>query len=364
VNLYFRLGDAEHQRGSSDGELAYYRQALDVCRKWVSESAGPEATSNLRDAYHEFGSALARSGNLHAARDSFQRAEKLSEELGQQKGTRIEHSYNAISLQTSFGDVLGATDDPNFGDRAGAVSHYRKAAAIAESLAAADPQNRNARRNVASCYRRLGMMHVDDNPAAGLDYYRKALKISEDLNTGEPTNLEYLYAVSRAHMGVGEALHNLRRNDEAISNLQRAVELQNAIAATSPGRIWNLRILSRTYALLGRSWLQRGDQGRALGALRNGLAAADRILQRAPHSLYHQLDRADVLEALGRYYAALAAQPRGNDERRAELRNEARSCFQQSLAIWQSWHRRKVGAPYAAHRERQMSLAIASLGGS
>jgi tetratricopeptide (TPR) repeat protein len=360
ANVYFRLSDAEYQRGAANGELEFSLKALQVCQDWVAAAPGLAATRNLRDAYHKVGTARARNGDLHGAQEALLRAERISDELLRQNGATPEYAYNSIALQNSFGDVFGATDDPNFDDRAGALSHYRKAFAMAEALATADPQNRNARRNLASCYRRLGMMHVDSEPAAGLDYYQKALSISEDLNVGG-LNLEYLYAVSRAHMGVGEALHNLRRYDDAVRNLQRGVELQSVIADRSPDRIWNLRVLSRTYALLGSALLAQGDTDRALEAFEDGLAAADRMLRRAPSSLYHQLDRADVLEAMGRAYVLMAERPRLSAERRRILREEARSFFAQSLAIWQNWTSRRVGLPYATRRAARAGNMIASI---
>jgi hypothetical protein len=47
--------------------------------------------------------------------------------------------------------------------------------------------------------------------------------------------------------------------------------------------------------------------------------------------------------------------------RRPELKTEARLWFRKSLAIWQDWKRRKVGAPYAGVREAQVTALIASI---
>jgi tetratricopeptide (TPR) repeat protein len=298
---------------------------------------------------------------LFGARESFKKALEASGQLRARADSRPEQQQNVISLHNAFGDLLAATDDPNLGDRPAALVHYQTALSIAQKLASADPKNVNARRNLAACYRRLGMMHVDTNPPKGLEYYGNALAVAQDLSAGDPPNVEYRYAASRACMGIGEALLNLRRYDEAVANLTRAVELQKEIAAVSPERVWNLRVLSRTYALLGTALLQRGERERSLEALQQGLAAADRMLERAPASLYHALDRADVLEAMGRYYVTLAGWPgvRPADRRRSE--QDARSCYQKSLSMWQGWTRRKVGAPYAARRESRAAAALAAI---
>jgi len=359
VNLYFRLGDAEYQQGNADGELAYYRKALEVSEKWASVDTGSEALKNLRDCYHEVGAAQARTGDLHSARDSYQKAEEAAIKLSNKADAALGQRYDTISLHNAFGDILAAPDDPNFGDRAGALRRYQAALELAQASAAADPKNLNARRTLAICYRRIGMLLAHGKPAESVGYYEKALPIAEDLYGSDPTNVEYRYALSRSYMGLGEALYALRKNDDAIQYLIRAVDLQKSIEATSPERIWNLRVFSRTCGILGSALLERGDPVRALEALREGLAVADRMLQHAPSSLYHQLDRADAMEALGAYYRTLSTRSGLSAARRDELKAEGRSWFNKSLAIWQDWTSRNLGAPYAAGRQSQAATLIA-----
>jgi len=360
VNLYFRLGDAEYQQGDANGELAYYRKGLEVSEKWVSADGGSEAVANLRDCYQQVGNALARMGDLHSARDSFEKAEEVTGKLLSRADVHFERRYNAIGVHNALGDILAAPDDPNFGDRVDALRHYQAALNIAESLAAADPKNLNARRNLAICYRRFGMVLTHSKPMEALAYYEKALPVAQDLYAIDPSNIEYRYALSRTFMGLGEALHLLHKNDVAIQNLTRAVDLEKAIAASSPERIWTLRIFSRTYGILGSALLESGDPEKALQALQEGLGVADGMLQRAPASLYHQLDRADALEALGHHYLRTSAQATIAQSRRTQLRAEARSWFLKSLAIWQDWMARNLAAPYAARRQSQAAALVGS----
>ena len=361
LNIYSRLADAEYQRGFADRELAYYRKMFEIAQQWSANGGDTVATSSLRDAYHLVGTAQTRTGDLFGARESFRRALVASEELARRADAKPEQRASMISLHNAFGDVLAAPDDPNFGDRSGALVHYEAALGIAKELAAADPRNVNARRNIAACYRRLGLIHVDHDPAQALTYYTMALKISQELSSGDSENAEYRYAVSRASMGVGEALHNMNRHDDAIRNLTHAIDVQKAIDAVSPERIWNLRVLSRSYTLLGAASLAAGEPDRALDSLREGLAVADRMLERAPASLFHTLDRADVLEAMGSYYLKRAGRRGIDGGERRQWQQEAKSCFQKSYSIWEGWTRRKVAAPYAARREMRAAAAIASI---
>jgi hypothetical protein len=47
--------------------------------------------------------------------------------------------------------------------------------------------------------------------------------------------------------------------------------------------------------------------------------------------------------------------------RRPELKAEARQWFRKSLAVWQDWKRRNVGAPYAGMREGKVTASIKSI---
>jgi tetratricopeptide (TPR) repeat protein len=256
----------------------------------------------------------------------------------------------------SLGDLFGAPDDPNLGDPANALTHYQHAFTLARDLATNDRNNVNARRNIATCYWRLCMISVEDKPATAVEFCQKAVQISEELRTADPRNAEYRYHASRAYLWMGEALRRLQRPVEAVQSLNRALKIQKAIAEVSPERIWNLRALSRTYLFLGSALLDGGDPDGALDALREGLAVADRMLQRAPSSLSHQIDRADLLEAMGRHFLTLASRP---NAQRAVLKQQARTHFQQSLAIWQYWTRLKLAIPYCPRREAQVVRALA-----
>jgi len=131
--------------------------------------------------------------------------------------------------------------------------------------------------------------------------------------------------------------------------------------AIAPQRIWNLRVLSRSYVYLAAAQLDGGYPDEALASLRKGLQVAEQILQRAPSSLPHQLDRADVLEGMARYYAARSRAPRLSAGERAEFRRQALSSLEGSVAIWRSWIQINRARAYAIRRESQAAQVRASL---
>ena len=96
----------------------------------------------------------------------------------------------------------------------------------------------------------------------------------------------------------------------------------------------------------GDTLLALGDKKGALDSYRKGLAAAERILQRAPTSLPHNLDRADLLEAIGLYYMKTGS------------KKEASPWFEQSLTIWRDWTKRNLAASYAGRRVRRIQTLL------
>jgi tetratricopeptide (TPR) repeat protein len=161
--------------------------------------------------------------------------------------------------------------------------------------------------------------------------------------------------------GLGQALYRLGRRTEALQHLGRALELQKSIEEAAPEQLWLLRSTSRAHMVMGNVLLQQGDTERALANYREGLSYAERSFKHFSSSLSLELDRAELLEAIGAYYLALTAQPGAGDSRRAELKEEARSWYQKSLAIWRDWASRKVAVPYAERRMSRTLSVIASM---
>ena len=165
------------------------------------------------------------------------------------------------------------------------------------------------------------------NPAEALQTYRKAFALSSELSSADTLNIHHRSSLADALLGIGQALHRLHKNDEAIQNLADALDLEKSIQAVAPERIFLLRTLSRTYMEMGNVLLDQGDAPRALENYSQGLAIAEKSLKLVPTSLNHDLDRGDLLQAQGRYYLTLASKPGMTHARRSQLRGEASLIF-------------------------------------
>ncbi len=351
--LYFRLGAAESRRGAAEQALIHFRRALEVSKTRAATERSVDARSTLRGAYINVANAQKESGDLYGARENSLTALRASDEaMLQPDATVFERSMLAGAHQT-IGTLLGNPDDLNLGDRPGAISHYRAALDIFEAIAASDRHDFRARDDLSGMYLSFGAILLEDQPAEALKSYQKATAISEELSKAEPPNTKYRHSLAFGHMGIGECLHRLGKSSEALPKLLAALEIMKSLTAPAPDQISWIGEIGRIHRGIGNALLAGSDEKGAQENFRQALATTEELLRRAPSSLYFQRHRADVLECIGRYYATLAA-------RRPELKAEARSWFQKSLAIWQDWTKRKVAAPYAARRESQAAAYVAS----
>jgi tetratricopeptide (TPR) repeat protein len=354
VYLYFRLGGAESRAGAADKALPYYRKALEVCQQWAVTDKSVNARSTLRGAYDILAGGQMDTGDLYGARNNYEAALKSVESaLRQPDATVYERSMLAATHQ-SLGDILGNPDEFNLGDLAGAISHHRASVEISRAIAASDQHDVRARDDLAGAYRGLGVVLLEDGPEEALEFYAQAVEISEQLSAAEPSNTKYRRDVALSQMGMGKSLHRIGRNREALQKLVPALEMMKSLAAATPDEIFLIATAGGMHRDIGNVLLAIGEEKAARENYERALAITEDLIRRTPSSLRFQRQRADALESLGRYYMALAG-------RRPELKTEARSRLQESLAIWQDWKRRNVGSPYAAARQSRVGALIASI---
>ncbi len=357
-SLHLRLADADQHRGDLPAELANVSKAVEITSQWAAADPTQTPLNALRDASSQLANAYAHAGQLEQARRAFQEALAVSERLLRVPGTGDKQRYGLIGVHRLFGDLLGAPDAPNLGRTAEAMAQYRAAASLGERLTERESRDLSARRNLADSYCRLGLLLTETQPAEALAYYAKANELAMELTAAEPRNTQNTGALADALIGEGRVLLRLGQPADALSKLARVIEIQKYLETSVPGSIWIRRGTSQAYRLAGLAHLNLGDRQQAEAHYRDGLAAADRVLEMARSSLYHHLDRADQLEAFGDYYWRLASQPGASRDARLQWLHESRTWNQQSLALWQDWKARGLAVEFATRRLAAVKAAL------
>jgi serine/threonine protein kinase/tetratricopeptide (TPR) repeat protein len=180
------------------------------------------------------------------------------------------------------GDVRGQAYSASLGDRAGAMDSYSKALRIREALVAANPNDIQARRELADNNRRIGWQLMDTAESGrGLDHLRRAVTLYLPLTAEQPQNTDLQDEVAVAHNQLGLALEDRGDLSGALDQHRHAMALREKLLAGNPDDPRYRRGLSVTDENIGRALFLTGDVAGALEmndkarALREALVAQD-----------------------------------------------------------------------------------------
>jgi non-specific serine/threonine protein kinase/serine/threonine-protein kinase len=126
-------------------------------------------------------------GAMPARKLLVSRAQEYLDSLSQESAGDLTLQQELASAYDRVGDLLGFSGTANLGDFTGALQNYKKAIAIRESAAAANPDDDQLAENLLNNYFRLSFVLQDagDFPGA-LEDLQKALPLAQRLLTGHP----------------------------------------------------------------------------------------------------------------------------------------------------------------------------------
>lgn len=139
-----------------------------------------------------------------------------------------------------IGLIQGNSYHSNLGDSEGAIKSYLRSLEIRQSLANADPTNRQLQHELADSHEGVGDMHYTVNKLAkGLESYEQAVAIRERIVAEEPSNLDYKYSLAgvlgkRGDISGMEGFPNLGDTAGAVESYKRGVKLYEELIAAAP----------------------------------------------------------------------------------------------------------------------------------
>ncbi len=105
------------------------------------------------------------------------------------------------------GDVRGGESSGSLGDMAGALESYTKALRIREAVVAANPNDAQARRDLAGSHQKIGYRLLDTGErSTGEDHLQKALTLYLDLTREQPANDDLQLELSETRNQLGTAM--------------------------------------------------------------------------------------------------------------------------------------------------------------
>jgi serine/threonine protein kinase/tetratricopeptide (TPR) repeat protein len=182
------------------------------------------------------------------------------------------------------GDVRGGVSGGgSLGDIAGAVESYTKALRIREALVALEPDDAQARRDLASSHGKLGgrLMGTAEE-SDGFEHLRKALALGLDLTREQPANDDLQLELANTRTRLGQALTS--RNDFAgsLEQLRAALAICEKLAASNPQDQRYRRALGANHASIGFVLFLQKDIAGAIEANNKSLALGEALIAENP----------------------------------------------------------------------------------
>jgi eukaryotic-like serine/threonine-protein kinase len=262
------------------------------------------------------------------------------------KGDRSLQADLAAAYE-KIGDVQGMPRQANLGETDGAEASYRKALAIRESLAAADPKDQEVRRQLTPNYGKLSDLLWNKGDAKGaMENSRKEIAVAEALYQEDPANQanRFLLAAYRMDHGYKQAVLG---SDAAagLDTLRQGSAMLEQILAEDPKNLQARRLLSLSYGRTAE--IVRDDQKdypQALALYKKAIATLQVLVDADPNNTdfrrmvaYDQFSMAGLLANMKDTDTALAQDQEAlSSFQRLAAADPANAQFQLDIAVVRS----------------------------
>jgi non-specific serine/threonine protein kinase/serine/threonine-protein kinase len=317
--------------------------------------------------------------------DALSYLDALSREAGGDRALQAE----LAAAYERVGEVQGGSTSANLGDTTGAIASLRKALELRESVRAADPGSREARRALGTGYARLGklvwetgeladalatvrtglvhlealaregpadaasrlelgqaqdltgfMLQEQGEHAASLEHLRRARATLETLPVDGPEGPKVRRALSAAWEHEGTTLFVMGDLPRALATYRRALDLRLALSAEFPNNADYRRITGITHYNIADALHRMGRLRESLGAYRESLAIVERLAASDPANEQYTSDLpysilrvGELLAALGERTPALAQFQRARALREREVAADPTNLWKRAALI-------------------------------
>jgi non-specific serine/threonine protein kinase/serine/threonine-protein kinase len=265
---YERIGDLMMKTLDTAGALEHHRKALANSETLLSPKPQDRlARRDMTVSLDRMGDVLIETGDLKQALDFYRRSQQLREALLAEE--RNNEALRDLSISgNKIGDALLKT-----GDVAGAIGSYRRAMELAEELSRKDPNDAQARGDVAFSHLKLGnALSQADSPAEASRHYQLALKSYEQLRAADPANTQTRGNLAMVYDGLGELLAKRRDVAGAMTRHGQARAIFESLSAEDQADALARRDLALSHIRSGWTLINAGEPKTAAEHFRHALS--------------------------------------------------------------------------------------------
>ncbi|HWC96149.1 MAG TPA: protein kinase [Candidatus Sulfopaludibacter sp.] len=214
----------------------------------------------------------------------------LAKESGRDKTLELE----LATAYEKVGMVQGAPNYPSLGDRAGALSSYRKAQAIRERLSAGAPADSRAAIGLAQNYvfTALLIQHMGDLKGAA-DASRKAMRLMEQFSAAHPADSEVREMLAKAYDDLANVLGNvdspnLGDSRGAVDLYRKALQIRTTLVTADPSSREKRYWLATSYGFVAAANQALKDDPGCAEAFRQGAAILEQLMREDPLNVMYR----------------------------------------------------------------------------
>jgi serine/threonine-protein kinase len=341
---YFQLGELTDKIGDQKEALAVHRKALALRRELAaSEGADVETRLDVARSLEKVGWLLSTTDDNVGALAALQEQRELVERLEAEHPTDPVRSVLAQNHYT-IGVVHYYTGKPEE-----ALTAWRKASAIWQKLAHANPAVTQLQDDLAKTHNNIGLVLTEmGKPEEALVSYRKALAIRQKLADANPAVTDFQVGLAGTQGNIGVLLSMTGRPEEAMASYLEVLARFQKVADANPAVTKFQLKLANTQTNIGRGLDRLKRLADALTALEAGLVIRQKLARADPNS-------AVCSRALGESHAF-----RGGARVRAGQPAEAAADLRRALELWAKFPSLEI--ELLVERSRALAL-LAGLGG-
>jgi eukaryotic-like serine/threonine-protein kinase len=339
--------------------LETFTRALATATQLAERQRDGRVMDALARAHENVAEVLSQMGNLAPAVEHARRAVALLQTLTTTYPAESSHRRHLVSASSDLGDLLGSPIEFSLGQWGAAEVEYRRALAVAETLAAADPRDAQGQLTVASLNRKLGNVVARRDARSAVDLHRRAVGILDKLLATAPQNVAYRRQQALNHLWLGQSQQRLGQPAAALGSVGEALQIQQDILKNDPARQTVRQDVVASYNVRGDLQLDMGADRAALQSYTAALDVAEKVFAAARLDEWARRDRLDCYERMGNYWARHAVHPGLPVAAQVEAWNRAREWHDKSLAEWREWLRLHPNV-YIERRYDQARRAVAA----
>ena len=336
---YDRLGDVQGDYiganlGDTQGALESYRHALRLRRRLVEHDPTLQARRELLRSCVKLSELLMGQSAVVEAVALAREGAELADTLLQDKAPTERDKRYAAAAYMNYGWAQGLST----GKAEPGMRLMEKARQIHEQLAAANPQDVDAQRNLVVVAGRMGDVYSEglNDSAKALPYYEQALKLIEPIAAANHDDAELQRARAFVLASIADLQNDLQRPQEGLANYQRALDIIEPLRAADTEDQMTPQATAFILNGRGSSQLLLGDAAAAL----HDFSRAETILRNGPQPQPTDIAEIRTLPGvtyanLARATAAMAQQSSTPKHLRGNYVREARDWSRRALEVLQ-----------------------------